>query len=208
MGNTEEQRRSGSEQSLHAHQEHHSPVLGPLGFMISMGVPAVFAIIGVMALGWGAISWWGAIVWGMVATIAFALFSMMGKKMGMTRMDLLDLLGSMFVEPGTGTSKRLGLIMHLMNGALLAIAWAYGAALLNLPANWVTAMGWGVVLWLLALMMMTTMGSVHPAIKHGTQEDPGPAATNFGKKTPMGSLMGHLVYGLVLGLLYQNWPLG
>jgi hypothetical protein len=187
---------------------HHSPVLGPLGFMISMGVPAVIAIIGIIVLGWDAISWGGAIAWGIVATIAFALFSMMGKKMGMTRMDLLDLLGSMFVEPGTSKSKMLGGLMHMMNGALLAIAWAYGVALLNLPANWLTGLGWGVILWMLALLMMTTMGSVHPAIKRGEQEDPGTAAMNFGKMTPMGSLMGHLVYGLVLGLLYQNWPLG
>lgn len=208
MKNTKEQRGFGNGQTLHAHQEHHSPVLGPLGFMVSMGVPAVIAIIGVIVLGWDAISWWGAIVWGMVATIAFTLFSMMGKKMGMSRMDLLDLLGSMFMEPGTGASRGVGMVMHLMNGALLAIAWAYGVSLLNLPANWLTAMGWGVVLWLLALMMMTTMGSVHPAVKKGKQEDPGSAATNFGKKTPMASLMGHLVYGLVLGLLYQNWPLG
>lgn len=207
MKNIEEQRKFGNDQSLHAHSEQHSPVLGPLGFMISMAIPAVFAIIGIIALGWDAISWSGAIIWGIVATIVFTLFSMMGKKMGMTRMDLLDLLGSMFVDPGTSTSKRLGLMMHLMNGALLAIAWAYGAALLNLPANWITAMGWSVVLWLLALMMMSTMGSVHPAIKNGTQEDPGPAATNYGKKTPLGSLIGHLIYGLVLGLLYQNWPL-
>lgn len=208
MRKTEEQRSFGNGQSLHSNQVHHSPVLGPLGFMMSMGVPAVIAIIGIIALGWDAISWLGAIVWGMVATIAFALFSMMGKKMGMTRMDLLDLLGSVFVKPGTSASKGIGMAMHLMNGALLGIAWAYGVALLNLPANWLTAMGWGVILWLLALLMMTTMGSVHPAIKSGEQEDPGPAATNFGKKTPVGSLMGHLVYGLALGLLYQNWPLG
>jgi hypothetical protein len=40
------------------------------------------------------------------------------------------------------------------------------------------------------------------------QADPRPAATNFGAMTPVGSLMGHLVYGLVLGLGYNRWPLG
>jgi hypothetical protein len=72
----------------------------------------------------------------------------------------------------------------------------------------VSALIWGVVLWLLALLMMTTIGAVHPAIRRGQQADPGPAATHFGRMTPVGSLLGHLVYGLVLGLTYHTWPLG
>jgi hypothetical protein len=31
---------------------------------------------------------------------------------------------------------------------------------------------------------------------------------NLGTMTPFGSLMGHLVYGLVLGLAYDAWPIG
>lgn len=123
-------------------------------------------------------------------------------------MDLLDLLGSIMAQPGSTASRTIGAVIHHVNGALLAIAWAYGAALLGLPANWLTAMGWGVILWALALLMMSAMGSVHPAIREGEQEDPGPAATNFGAMTPVGSLVGHLVYGLVLGLAYQVWLLG
>jgi hypothetical protein len=95
-----------------------------------------------------------------------------------------------------------------VNGALLAVAWAYGAALVGAPANWISALVWGVILWLQALLMMTTIGAVHPAIGHGQQDDPGPAATHFGRMTPVGSLLGHLVYGVVLGLTYQTWPLG
>jgi hypothetical protein len=30
---------------------------------------------------------------------------------------------------------------------------------------------------------------------------------NLGSMTPMGSLMGHLVYGLLLGIAYDAWPL-
>jgi hypothetical protein len=152
--------------------------------MISVGVPAAIAIIGIIRLGMKAISWPGVIVWGIVATIAFTLSGMMGKKMGMTRIDLLDLLGSLFVKAGTSTSKMVGGVIHMMNGALLAIAWTYGVALLNLPANLLTCLGWAVIVWLLSMLMMTTMGSVHPAMKRGEQEDPGTAATHFGKMTP------------------------
>lgn len=175
--------------------------------MLSMAIPAAIAIVGVAALGFSEIDWAGAIVWGVVATAVFTLFSMLGGAMGMTRMDLLDLLGSGLARPGTGSSRALGAVIHHMNGALLAIAWAYGVALVDLPANWATGLIWGGILTVLALWMMSAVGSVHPAIRRGDQENPGIAATNFGAMTPLGSLMGHLVYGLVLGLTYDAWPL-
>lgn len=189
------------------HQHHRSPLLGPLGFLVSMSVPAAIAIVGVAALGFDEIDWAGAAVWGVVATGVFTLFSLMGAAMGMTRMDLLDLLGSVLVRPGTSASRALGAVIHHLNGALLAIAWAYGVALVDLPANWATGLAWGAVLTVLALWMLSAIGSVHPAIRRGEQADPGPAATSLGALTPLGSLMGHLVYGLVLGLTYDAWPL-
>ncbi|MBW3660822.1 MAG: hypothetical protein KY397_04225 [Gemmatimonadetes bacterium] len=179
-----------------------------IGFLASMGIPAMIGVVGFLSLGVDAISWVGAIVWGIVATVAFTLVTMMGKAMGMTRMDLLDLLGSMFVRPGTAASKGLGSVIHLMNGALLGIGWAYGSGLAGWPTNWITGLAWGLLLWVLALVMMSTMGTVHPAIRRGEQDDPGFAATNFGRMTPMGSLVGHAVYGIVLGAGYQAWPIG
>lgn len=189
-----------------AQAEHNMP-MAVLGFMLSMGIPAVLVVMGILALGWGAIHWLGAIVWGAVATMAFALFGAMGRAMGMTRLNVTDLLGSSMAAPHTAKAMALGLVLHVMNGILLAVGWAYGMGLLAWPANWATGMMWGAVLWLLALLMLSTMGAVHPAIRRGEQDDPGPAATNFGKMTPVGSLLGHLVYGLVLGLAYNAWPL-
>lgn len=58
----------------------HSTGAATFGFILSMDIPAAIAIIGIVTLGWDAIDWLGAIVWGVVATIAFTLFSMMGKK--------------------------------------------------------------------------------------------------------------------------------
>lgn len=186
----------------------HSSVVAPLGLMVSMGVPVAVIVGGVAVEGWGSISWAGAVVWGVVATVVFTGVSMMGKAMGMTDMDLLDLLGSAVAEPGTSRARAIGAVLHHANGAVLAIAGAYGAALLDVDLDWLSGLGWGTVLWVLALLMMSTIGSVHPAIRRGAQDDPGPAATNFGKMTPVGSLLGHLVWGVVLGLLYNAWPLG
>lgn len=190
-----------------ARNRRRSPLAGPLGLLVSMAVPAAIAVVGVAVLGFDEIDWAGAAVWGVVATAAFTLFSLIGAAMGMTRMDLLDLLGSMVARSGSAASRTIGGLVHHMNGALLAIAWAYGVALVGLPANWATGLAWGAVLTVLALWMMSAIASVHPAIRRGEQADPGPAATNFGALTPLGSLMGHLVYGVVLGLTYDAWPL-
>ncbi|MPY81201.1 MAG: hypothetical protein GEV04_22835 [Actinophytocola sp.] len=178
-----------------------------LGLMVSMAVPVVLIILGIAITGWGAINWVGAIVWGVIGTIAFTLFSIVGAAMRMTRMDLLGMLGNTIARPGSRASKGIGLVIHHMNGAILAIAWLYTVALLGLPANWATGLAWGAVLTLLALLMMTTIGSVHPAMRSGAQDDPGPAAVNFGALTPVGSLLGHLVYGVVLGIGYSVLPL-
>lgn len=188
-------------------QARHSPIFGSIGFMISMAIPVAVILIGIAAEGLGAISWLGAIVWGIVATMAFTLFSMAGKAMGMTRMDLLDLLGSTVAPPNSTKSRAVGAAIHHMNGAVLAVSWVYATLLVGVAANWFTAVLWGAVLWLLTLLMMSTIGTVHPAIRKGEQEDPGVMATNFGALTPIGSLMGHLVWGAVLGFLYALWPL-
>jgi hypothetical protein len=63
------------------------------------------------------------------------------------------------------------------------------------------------VLTALTWLMMSTIGSVHPAIRRGELDDPGFMMLNLGRMTPLGSLMGHLAYGLVLGIAYDAWPL-
>lgn len=175
--------------------------------MLTMVIPAGIIAVGIAVEGTDAISWAGAVVWGVVATVAFTLFSIMGKSMGMTRMDLLDLLGSTMTRPGSSAATALGAVIHHVNGAVLAVSWVYAVTLVDLSANWATGLAWGAILTVLALFMMSSMRAVHPAIRRGEQQDPGPAATNFGAMTPFGSLMGHLVYGLVLGLTYNAWPL-
>lgn len=178
------------------------------GLAVSMGVPVLVIVWGLVELGAGAIDWGSAIVWGVVATVAFTLFGMMGQRMGMTDMDILELLGSTTSRAGTAGAKAAGAVMHHMNGAVLAVAWAFGVGLLGVGANWATGLVWGVALTGLALIMMSSIAPFHPAIRDGKLRDPGPAATNYGKMTPLGSLMGHLVYGLVLGLGYQYASIG
>lgn len=185
----------------------HSTQLAATGVVLSVGIPIAIAVLGIAEFGGEAINGMGVVVWGVVGALAMLLSMRAGRAMGMTQMNFVDLIGSMFVRPHSSRSQMLGTAIHLVDGALLAVIWAYGVQLANLPANWATGLLWGGILWMLALLLMSSVGAVHPAIRRGEQDDPGTAATNFGSMTPMGALMAHLVYGLVLGVLYQMFPL-
>jgi hypothetical protein len=72
--------------------------------MVSMGVPVALIVAGIAVDGWGAISWTGAVVWGVVATVVLPSSARWARPVGMTDMDLLDLLGSAVAEPHTATT--------------------------------------------------------------------------------------------------------
>lgn len=186
----------------------HTPALSALGLAVSMGVPVALLVVGLFTYGPGAVSWPGVVVWGLVATAVFTLFMLMGGAMGMSRLDILDLLGSTVAEPGTSRARLTGAAIHHVNGVVLAAAWVYTTLLVGVQATWATGLWWGLILTALALIMLSSVGTVHPAMRRGREGDPGAGALNFGSMTPAGSLMGHLVYGLVLGLGYQFLPLG
>lgn len=188
-------------------QTEHSQPRAIAGVAVAVSVPALLAIIGLFAMGFGAISWGGAIIWGVLAALVMWMFMAMGRAMGMTEMNLLDMMGSIYTQPGTSTSKGIGMGIHLVTGASLAISWAYTMALFAWPATWLSGMLWGGFVSLLAILLFSSMGVLHPKIRSGEQNDPGLAGMNLGRATPAGVVMAHLVYGLVLGGLYQVAPL-
>lgn len=50
---------------------HHSTGASGLGVMTAVGLPALVAIVGIAMLGWSAISWAGAVVYGFVLGILY-----------------------------------------------------------------------------------------------------------------------------------------
>ena len=185
----------------------HSAPIGYLNELIAFGIPAALLIGGIATFGFDGISWLGALVWGIVAAAVMSGFVAVGRVIGMTTIDLLDLLGSTVYEPETVRSRTLGFGIHLAIGAILAVTGAYSLALIGWAITWLSGMVWGAFVSVLALLMLSSIGLLHPKIRAHHQADPGPGATHFGSLTPIGVIMGHLIYGLVFGGLYQAWPL-
>ncbi len=150
-----------------------------------------------------------AVFAGAIGALAMLVVIYGGRAMGMTRMDLLRTLGTMVLPKGsTSTVYGVGLMIHLMMGAGLALI---HTGLLHAfdPTSTAAAAGLGILIGAVhgtmvtaAMPVMLRMG--HPLVKDGTIDDPGPAMTGFGKMTPVGMVMAHVVYGLVVGAIYAG----
>lgn len=102
------------------------------------------------------------------------------------RMDIAAMLGSML-----GGSWAAGMMMHVVNGTVV-FPFVYGYGLFKwLPGRPVLKGSiWGVALWLMAqIIVMPMMGAGLFSAAMG------------GMSAAMGSLVGHLLYGSILGLV-------
>lgn len=185
----------------------HSPTLAVLNEMIVFAIPAALLIGSIAALGWNAISWLGAIVWGVVGTLAMSGVLAAMRSMELTSIHMPALLGSISRDPDTENPRSVGFMMHLTFGALLGLTGVYTLTLLGWAVTWLSGMIWGAFVSGLALLMLSSIGVVHPRIREQRQADPGPGAVHFGSMTPVAVIVAHLAYGFVFGFLYQVWPL-
>jgi uncharacterized membrane protein YagU involved in acid resistance len=126
-----------------------------------------------------------AVFAGLAGTVAMTGLMLAAPMMGMPRMNIGEMLGSMM-----GGVTALGWAAHFMIGTALAVAYAaFFAERLSGPAV-VRGMLFGLAPWLLAqLVVMPMMGA---GLFSGSMV------------AAAGSLMGHLVYGAVVGAVYRR----
>jgi hypothetical protein len=123
---------------------------------------------------------------GFVGTLAMtAMMYMVAPMMGL-HMDIAAMLGSVL-----GGSWWAGMVMHFVNGTLIFPA-IYAYALIGILPGSPVVKGtlWGITLWLLAqIVVMPMMGGGLFSAAMG------------GMIAAIGSLVGHLLYGSILGAL-------
>jgi hypothetical protein len=140
-----------------------------------------------------------AVIAGVVASLVFSMILAIAPKMGMPKMDIVSLLGSMFGKP----NQALGWMMHLMMGVVFALIytflWSNGIG----AATWTGGLVFGVVHWLIVGMVMGMIPMMHVGIKSGAVQAPGLWMTNNGGAMAfMGGLVGHAIFGAVTALVY------
>jgi hypothetical protein len=141
----------------------------------------------------------GAVIAGVVGSAVFSMVLGVAPRMGMPRMDIVGLLGSMFGAP----NRLLGWIMHLMMGMIFGLIYTFLWAQGVLAPTWLGGLVFGAVQWLVVGMIMGMMPLMHLGIRRGAVKAPGLWMTNTGGMLAFaGGLMGHLVFGIVVALVY------
>jgi hypothetical protein len=149
-------------------------------------------------------------LWGFVATVVLTTLMAGSQGLGLTRMNLPYLLGTM-VTPNRDRAKVVGIAIHLVNGwvfallylaafhALGRVGWWFGAAIGALHALFVLA------------VVMPALPGMHPRMASEHQgptgvrqlEPPGFFALHYGFQTPISVFLSHVIYGAVLGAFYR-----
>ncbi|HEX6543797.1 MAG TPA: hypothetical protein VF040_18725 [Ktedonobacterales bacterium] len=149
-------------------------------------------------------------LWGFVSTMILTILMSGSQALGLTRMNLPYLLGTM-VTPDRDRAKLMGFGMHVVNGWLFASL--YAAAFQSWRrATWWLGASIGLVHALFVLVAAATvLPALHPRMASEEQgptptrqlEPPGFLALNYGRRTPLSVILSHLVYGAILGEFYR-----
>jgi hypothetical protein len=155
--------------------------------------------------------WGGWAVFGLLATAGLTVVLMVAQLSGRTRMDLPLMLGTLVCED-PDRARVFGFLIHLGNGQVFALFYAATFALLG-EANVALGAGLGVLHAAVALMVLVPLlPGVHPRMASNRSgpsssaprlEPPGLLGRNYGRSTVIVTVIAHVAYGAVLGLLLK-----
>lgn len=150
-----------------------------------------------------------AVLAGTLGALAWELTVRLLILLGVPLFDLVYVLGTMVVGKITPWGWwPVGMALHVMIGSIWAIFYAYffWSAFDWPPAAQGVLFSLGPAI-LAGLVVMPQVGLMHAMVLHGDMPAPGIFGLNLGWRGPAGNLLGHLIYGGVMGSLYTR-PVG
>ena len=150
---------------------------------------------------------WGALVGGLLGTVVLTTALRAASELGLTRMDLPFLLGTA-VTQDRSRAKLVGYVLHFVFGVLFALAYYAVFAALGHDGVFLGAL-LGLVHALFAGTALVTilLPVVHPRMGTGFDaageapllEPPGFMLINYGRQTPLATIVAHIAYGAIVG---------
>lgn len=154
--------------------------------------------------------WRDEMLWGFVATVVLTMTLRLAQAGGITRIDLPLMLGTM-ATPDRDRAKIYGTLIHMFNGWMLGGIYVLAFHSLRRASLFLGA-AMGLVHGLFVLVVaLPLLPGAHPRMASdftGPQptnglEPPGFMAINYGRRTPIVTLIAHMIYGAIIGHFYE-----
>jgi uncharacterized membrane protein YagU involved in acid resistance len=152
-------------------------------------------------------NWPSWLVWAFVGTVVLTTLMAGSQGVGMTRMNIPYLLGTM-LTPNRDRAKVLGIGLHLFNGWIVALLYIAAFHLWGGPTWWKGALIGFVHSAFVLTAVMPAMPGLHPRMASEQRgptvvrqlEPPGFLGLHYGVHTPISVVLSHVAFGIVLGV--------
>ena len=160
--------------------------------------------VSIEAMNWG--SW---LLWGFVATVVLTTLLAGSQGVGMTRMNVPYLLGTM-ITPNRDRAKFIGVFLHFINGWLFSLIYVAAFQLIGTSTWWFGALIGFVHGSFVLAVALPALPALHPRManeQYGPTvarqlEPPGFLGLHYGIRTPISVLVAHTIFGVTLGAFY------
>jgi hypothetical protein len=150
---------------------------------------------------------WGAVVGGLAGTLVLTTVLRGASELGLTRMDIPFLLGTAVTDDRV-RAKAIGYALHFGFGLLFALAY-YAIFLVIDESGFLLGGLFGLVHALFAgsALVNVLLPAVHRRMGTGFTaagaapllEPPGFLLLNYGRQTPLVTVVAHIAYGAIVG---------
>lgn len=150
---------------------------------------------------------WGALAGGFVGTLVLTTALRAANELGLTRVDLPFLLGTAFTGD-RARAKALGYVLHLVAGEAFALTYYAIFAAIDTD-SWLVGAVFGLLHGIVSATALVNilLPIVHPrmgsplsaADSRPLLEPPGFLMRNYGRGTPVATLLAHVAYGAIVG---------
>ncbi len=147
--------------------------------------------------------WLSAFWAGLAGGVVMGIWAMMMNMVGFSQMSMANYEGCMITgnTEGTGTFAA-GMVMHLVLSVLIAFVYAFAFETIWGNATWLSGLVFGAVHWIIAGLVLPMMDSMSTCVKRNAMTPLRMFASGYGSDAVITFLVGHLLYGAVVGWLY------
>jgi hypothetical protein len=155
-------------------------------------------------------NWSSWLLWGFASTVVLTSVLAGSQGLGMTRMNVPYLLGTIFT-PSRDRAKFVGILCHFINGWLFSLIYVVAFQVTG-KASWWFGAGIGIVQAVFVLAVaLPVLPALHPRManeQYGPTvvqqlEPPGFLGLHYGIRTPISVIIAHAIFGAILGGFYS-----